>query len=317
MQYEISIPDIYNSPTNDDTCVVMCFFNPAGYKQTVKNTNHVVSQIKKSNIPLFLTELVYKDEKPQIKDTNFTVYSNSKIFSKENLWNITARRLPDKYKKIIFLDSDIKFADKDWFNKSSIILNQHPVMQPMSYVYRKIYLNTKNKTIDTSDIYHSIWFKQSIANYIVKHKKINQRYCHSGYCIGLQRKFFEKINGFFELAIVGGGDALFWYSFLEKDLPISYTITEQTYLYKKYHEHKKRFREYLNIEDVSYLKNSLAFHLYHGTLNNRKYIDRNKILDQFNVQTNFYHNSQGVLEINSDLLQNSINKYFYDRKEDD
>lgn len=315
MKVKIDIPHRYNNPTNDDTCVVMCFFNPAGYKQNVKNTNHVVSQMRESNIPLFLTELVYDDETPQIKDSNFIVRSNSRIFSKENLWNITENKLPDKYKKIIFLDSDIKFSNKDWFNQSSNILDDYPVIQPMSYVYRKIQLNSIDHTIDTDCVDHRTLFQKSAANFIFKHKDINQRYCYAGYSIGFQRSVFKQINGFFELSIIGGGDSLFWYSFLDL-YSTDYIFKKNNPIYIKYCEYKEKFNKHLDIKKIFYVKNSLSLHLYHGQLSKRNYVKRGEIFDKISNKIIFFYNKDEILEIDNKELQDLIVKYFYDRKED-
>lgn len=298
--------DLYNVPKDNDTCVVMCFFNPANYNSTIYNANIVINKLLNSKIPLFLTELLYENQTSSLDYKTQTVYSESVIFSKENLWNITEKIIPDNYSKIIFLDADINFNNLNWFNESSILLDRYKIIQPMEDCVQYIYDEQVAK-IDLSYLKKGIAY--GINNTKLLSSLLNSRF-HPGYSVGIKRDVFKKINGFFEHSIIGGGDGLFWASFgCMIDNESAKYRADLAYLYLKY---KINNHKILSIKDVGYLSNTTALHLYHGSHKNRNYKNRHSYINPLNID-NFYHNQYGVLEVRDEP---EIIQYFLSREED-
>jgi hypothetical protein len=294
----------YNTPQNTDTCVAICFFRPIEYSKPLKNLSIFLKDLSDSKIPFYSIELLYENQTPTLQNPTKIVRSKSKIFSKENLWNILETHIPDIYRKIIFLDTDIRFSNPDWFNLSSELLSKYKVVQPMEYCYRDIFIASYNYSIDETILY------PSIAKAISKKENINICYHYPGFGIGIDRDFFHEIGGIYDQGFDGGGDTLFWGCFGD---------FRSTYLhiagckFSKYDEYQKKVITKINNDTtdiVSYVQDNTALHLYHGSKKNRKYGSRHKYIP--NNYTLFYNN-EGVLEIESD---HDLTQYFIDRQED-
>jgi hypothetical protein len=298
----------YNKPNNQDTCIILSFFNPINYNSPVYNANIVIDKLLSSNIPFFITELLYSDQKSRLNYVTKTVYAESVIFSKENLWNITEKIVPENYTKLIFLDIDVNFTDPDWFDKASCLLDEYNIIQPMEDCVQ--YIFDRQNPISEIDMSHS---KKSIA-YAIKENKpfnslLNSKF-HPGYTVAINRKTFKEINGFFEHNIIGGGDTLFWSSFgCMIDTESSKYRGDIAYKYLKY---KINNHKILSSKDVGYLKNNTALHLYHGSIKNRQYRTRHEYINPLNID-NFYYNKYGVLEVKNEP---KILQYFSTRNED-
>lgn len=302
----LNIPDIYNAPIKNDICVALSFFSPYNYETPKMNLAIVLDQLSKSNIPFYTIELLYPGQKNLIKDPTITVYGKSVLFSKENLWNILETKIPQEYKKIIFIDADIKFSDADWFNKASEALDIYDTIQPMEYIYRDIFSNDISFDLEKGKI-HNIIAKNIAEKRMIMDKEI-KFYGHPGHAIGIRRDFFHKIGGLFEYGINGFGDAMYWGYFHTLNL-MGTNFGSQ--LFPEYKNIRQRMYELKTDNTVGYIKDIYCLHLYHGETKNRKYGNRNHY-----VPENFklYKNEYGVLEIDGkhDLIQ-----YWIDRKEDD
>lgn len=299
----------YNPPDNNDTCVALCYFNPLNYKNPKENLDIVLQTLKNSNIPYYTIELLYPNQEPSIKDATKIVRANTVNFSKENLWNLLEKDIPDKYSKIIFIDADIKFSNPNWFNLSSRKLEACHVIQPMDVVYRDLVDKYKEYVIiDNQEC------KYSVAHAITKKGTACPMKNHPGFAIGINRDFLHKINGFFEYGLLGSGDTLFWSA-----ISNYYASVAERFLIKrndigiKYYEYKLNIFKQIPHIRIGVVFDNLSVHLYHGKLSNRKYCERETYLsdDGYN---NFFTNEYGVIEI---IGEDNMIQYWKDRKEDD
>lgn len=296
----------YNSPLCDDTCVALCYFNPVGYKNLYENLNIVIKTLKNSKIPYFLIELIYPNQTPTIKNATKVVKAESVIFSKENLWNILEKYIPSKYSKIIFLDCDIKFTNPDWFNLSSQKLDKCDIIQPMDVVYRDLKDKKAKQSIITTDK-----CQYTVAYMVEQTGQACALSHHPGFSLGINRKIFNKLGGFFEYGVNGNGDTLFWMAIAN-----FYSTAAGSYLQHrkdiaiKYYQYKVHIAQF-NIT-IGAVFDNMAVHLFHGDLSDRKYRERNDYINN-SFYDNFYYNDDGVLEMIGDK---GVYQYFLDRKED-
>lgn len=297
----------YSNVTNSNTCVAACFFRPLEYQKPIENLKIFLQDFSRTNIPLFTIELLYNNQKSIIENPTKIVRSNSVVFSKENLWNVIERYIPDQYSKIIFLDSDIRFTNPNWFNLSSDILDTYKVIQPMSYCYRSIHGASDSYEINER-------LRPSIAQGLYYNEEINIGLHYPGFSIGIDREFFHSIGGIFDLAFNGCGDSLFWASFDELgDRYVSIVSTRFTEYTLYRNNILKLIKNQKNI--VSFVPNNTALHLYHGSDSNRKYRERDNYLPE-HYET--FYNSDNVLEIKSlDTNKIDLIQYWIDRKEDE
>lgn len=305
------IPTQYNIPKTTDTCVVIAYFNPLNTREKKINANHIIRILLESKIPIYVTELLTENKKSDLFYTTKIVYNKSIFFAKENLWNITETLINDQYKKIIFLDADVKFTNPNWLDESSLLLDHYDVIQPMSDVFKDLPKQHKNY-IDIefkNDFYLT---QKSVARSICSTQSANRTQHHPGYAIGIKRDLFHQIWGFYEFALLGGGDCIFWSNIVEYD--ISDIVKNNTIpidnIFRAYTANAK---QYLKPNKIGYIKNCLALHLRHGSLGNRNYSDRYKKLDN-HKQINFWRNEDNVIELDS-RTQKLIKDYFISRQE--
>lgn len=314
MIFKVPIPKTYKQPILDDICVVMCFFNPINYRKKIDHINYVIQLLQSSSIPIFITELLYPNQTSSLIYKTNTVYSESILFCKENLWNITEKTIPDKYSKIIFLDSDIILSDINWLNKSRDLFNNNDIIQPMSHVFK----NLKDPNINTIDIDFDLDKPNfddacySVAYKILHNKRINLLYDHPGFAVGIDRNLYHKIHGFYDRAIIGGGDTLFWSNLSYID--IDYIIKNSYFYDEGYKIYQNNAKKHLSNAKVNCVENCFALHLYHGNSTNRNYRYRHKILQ--NMNTNISYNQYGILEVDKNTNE-IIRQYLTQRNEDD
>lgn len=301
----------YNENNTNDTCVALCFFRPIEYNNPVKNLNIVLDDLNKANIPVFTIELLYGNQSKTLSKSTLTICTESSPwFSKENLWNIIAKHIPAQYNKFIFLDADVRFDNPDWFNISSKLLNDFDVIQCMSHTYKDI--PNDNPDAETYNLNSMAWnfYRESVANAIFHKRSLSTQFNHTGFSVGITREYFDKINGFFEYGFNGCGDTLFWNCFdrIESTCD-SYLLTNKI-VADEYFMYKRNIKK--QPPKISYVPDCLCMHLYHGSIPNRNYTNRNQYIDDDVIIT---RNKDGLLELHN--LKIDLVDYWIKRKEDE
>jgi len=92
--------------------------------------------------------LLYPNQSQSIPEANVVVRSNSIYFSKENLWNILEKHIPDKYEKIVYVDADILCTDPNWLNRTAEKLDKYKIVHATDLMYKDIYVNNIHQTIN-------------------------------------------------------------------------------------------------------------------------------------------------------------------------
>lgn len=303
----------YNQNNNNDTCVAIAFARPVEFNSPVRNVKLVLEDLKKANIPVFTIELLFDNQTNIIPNPTKTVRANTRIVSKENLWNLLEKEIPEQYSKIIFLDADIRFTNPNWFNESAVLLDKNFLIQPHSEVYFNLNIDSDYSSPDMEKIIFYSTAKSSIAKGI-KERTLKYSIHDSwvGFSIGVTRKFYKDIRGFYDKGIMGQGDTLFWNCFIPTYVQSEEIIQTENKLYSYYLYHKKNVQWIY--DKIDYVKDCIACHLFHGTKQNRDYDNRCK--KQPNEKYLSY-NKDGVIELNEPKLLKEHFKNFKKREEDE
>ena len=126
---------------------------------------------------------------------------------------------------------------------------------------------------------------------------LNPKHWTPGFAWCSTTKYMKEQNGFSHYAIVGGGDSLWLHEKTERLYQPMLTFKET------------RAPRWTSL-------NSRIFHLYHGTLKNRMYWGRQKILEKHNYQKEDVRlNKDGILEwaTNKTGMHNEIKQFFQQR----
>lgn len=283
--------------SSKDMAICFCFFNPAESKRILMNYLYIKNMCEIQKLPYYTIELVYDGKQPEISDS-IVVKSNSYMFHKENLLRVLEKKIPEEFTKLAFLDSDVFFSDKEWYNKTSELLNTNDVVQPfedaiwLDLTYKKEQLSRKSAVMNNDKCFHWMY--------------------HTGFALCMRRDWYRNI-GFFDYAISGSSDSLSMISFMKQTYSINYSSLPRALMpeYKLYYD-KPQPR-------ITYLKKMKIYHLFHGSKKNRQYTERHKLLnDVSDVKTLITTNEDGVFEwIDKDKWNPLFLRYFKERGDDD
>lgn len=287
-----------NSVDRDDLVICTTHFNPCKFIKS-KNTFYEWCKWLGPNINYLKTyELVYDDEKPEILGSEVVYGTSDKhiMFQKEALINKCLNEVSDKIKYFVWMDHDIIIEDKDWIEKSiEKIKNNVKCVQ----LFKEIYYLGPDQKIIFSDYGRVAYFSHGAPG--------------GAWIASID--FLKEIGGLADKTIVGGGDECFVTSVLPGSNVFKYDN-------KKLIEHNTKY--ILNIRSKGYVCSFLdseSFHIYHGTIVNRKYGIRGEILKKqdYNPYEDVLINSDGILEWSSykPELHKLVKEYFRNRKEDE
>jgi hypothetical protein len=235
-----------------DLAVCIVIFNPAKSKKLIENYFTMVGLL--NELPVFTLELVYPGRQPEIPGA-IHVQGTSFMFQKENLCRLLEKEIPAKYTKLAFLDADIMFDDPHWYIRASKLLDYCDVIQLFDQC---VWLDTDGEPMLE---------REGVLK--MRDKTWNGKY-HPGFAWGFKREWYNK-TGFFDYAVSGSGDTLSAMKWLRKDMPKGFKSLPKP-LEKLYSEFCPKPPK------ISCLSGKVR-HLFHGSREDRKYIERHKMLD--------------------------------------
>ena len=304
-----------NNPIEDKLNVIIVISNPCLYARRYQLFNKIVNKLNEDNfIRLYVVELAYKNQKFIVTKSNdkhhLQIRTNTPLWHKENMINIAVKKLlPNNYKAFAWIDADIEFESNTWALDTLKILNGYKdVVQLFSHAV------DMDHDESTLNIFSS--FGYSFA----KHKKFKpgkiNDYWHPGFAWAITRKAYEKIGGLYEKGILGSGDNIMAYAFINKC--IYYNNNKYS---DDYNNSMLEFQEQSKHLRLGYVPGVIR-HFYHGKKKNRYYHERTEILAkyQFSPTNDIAHDSNGIIIPTDNFSQefkDDIMNYFIERKEDE
>jgi len=296
----------YNDPPVADMAIILVYFNPCKYRRIIQNALTVKHLLDYAQIPYFIAEIKHDSDTNHLfckSDNVFQYSSNSYLFYKENLIRIVETKLPDNFTKLCILDFDIFFDNPDWYSVVSEKLNSVQVVQPFTKAH---FLN-----IDYS--VHEVK-----TNCVDKKTRDPIDYAteHTGFVWAFTREWYRAYN-FDDMFISAGGDTIFANNITKR----SFTDLGSRFYYKY------RLDAKLHTEDVSYDSCDLnVYHLNHGPLVNRQYVNINYNIDLVfqknnidSIETLMIRREDGILEYHEKYIElfNSVMLAYFKIRDDD
>ena len=288
----------YDTPTRKDLAVCFAFFNYTGSSRLIMNYLYTTEKLKVAKIPYFTIELVIEGSRPCINDA-LHVYGKSYLFQKENLCRILERKLPPKYRKLLFLDADIIFENPGWYDMLSNILDTNEVchcfetVQTLDISYRKTLRTVKSLVVVEGNC-----------------QILGAENYHCGYGWAFDRTWYRKF-GFIDNAIVGSGDAFFAYGIFGKKYEGD-AIAKTTI----YNDSISNWLDDTRLPSVAFLPVN-AYHMFHGSSKSRQYVSRHLLLDKYSrIEDAIVKNKYGVFELVDLSYNEKLYEYFTTRMDD-
>lgn len=303
---------------NNKFWAITTFFNPAKYKNILANYFTFAEALKKQGVNLLTVEMAFGENGYEIPDSHNVVRlrGNSVMWQKERLINYGVSQLPTSCEYFGWLDCDVLFADNNWvemaverFKKAQII----QLFKRINYLPRGHRFWKGEKELMLQGV---IWQRLIHQNWLERRVKKELPFSSPGFAWGGNRKFFADLGGVYDRNIVGSGD-----TFMVDCCLNSWDI----------HGYAKKFnpymKEHMGAWRAEFQKKPLTldylpidiYHLWHGSLKNRAYMDRHDIILKYD-----YNPAEDIKLVNNVWewatdkpgMHADINQYFFNRQED-
>ncbi len=265
-----------------EAVIIACFFNPQNspyrlkvflqFYETIKHLNHAI------------VECVIGDEKPSLPTSKHikVIRTKSILWHKEALLNKIIADLPAKYKYVFWLDADVIFSNQNWLRESvQKLKNDYQLIQPFAFCVHlekdetapNFDLKTVTSALFPNQIHPKVWrgFAATYEKYPTLAANLTYNtYGHVGFAWGAKREILEKVP-LFDRALIGGADQIMAMAAVGK---FGHPALMKSFgqIFDEINHFSRKF--YRQIEGkISYTEGNL-FHLWHGELEKRKYLER-------------------------------------------
>jgi len=293
-------------------------FNPVRYSTPEKIFQEWVQHMLASGVQVHVIECQVGD-RPFVNDTpgiasHIGVRDKTLIWVKENLINIAVSRLPQDWKYVAWIDSDVFFRNSNWAADTVHALQQYDFVQPWATCY-DLGPNDEHLAVHTS--FCKIWHERKPIMQGPNAGSSAYQFAHPGFAWASTRYALEIAGGIPDTAILGAADhhmAMALIGRVNDSIPGNCTEGYKRPL----QQWQARVMPHIN-GNISYVPGTIE-HKWHGKKARRFYVSRWDILTKyaFDPATDLKRNVWSVWELtgNKPDLRNAIDRYFRNRDED-
>lgn len=246
--------------------VLTNYYNPSNRAVKLSNFEKFISNI---GADVFIVEAAFGSESFTLSssDCHLQLRCSDLIWQQYSLINVGIKKLPDIYDKVVWVDCDILFNDKNWIYNIDDMLDQFKIVQN----YSSATLLDKG-SLDVGET------KIGVVKEAIKNSKkptatnmsgnLDLSKCFAtGFTWGIQREIIEKF-GIYDYWITGSCDSAFVIG-IWGDWKNDFIKTRLNRNMKDhYMEWAVPFNKYVN-GSVSYTNHTIK-HLWHGSRNYKK-----------------------------------------------
>jgi hypothetical protein len=302
---------------------ITSYFNPSGYRRRLTNYHAFRGRLK---IPLIAVELCLGDDfelRPRDADRLVQIRGGAVLWQKERLLNLALKSLPRECSKVVWIDCDTIVEAEDWPWRVSAALDDCRLVQPFARI-----CHLKADACGNEGLVDKSAFSEPSIAYAIRRGQIagpsldwtirrDEGTLSKGSIWAARRELLDS-HGFFDACIVGGADKAITYAAYgcHDDVARHHAMNE--YQREYYLAWAKPF--FRDIQgDVTYVDGDV-FHLWHGSMSDRRYRDRHEGIRPFHFDPSrdIAVADNGAWQWNSDkpLLHQYVKEYFAQRKED-
>lgn len=308
---------------------ITTFFNPAGFQTKPRNLNLFSKRLKEQGVKLLVMELSFADQQTPIPsdcaDIVVRLSSDSVLWQKERLLNLALRYLPPDCDKVVWLDADILFENNLWAQQAALLLDRYKIVQPYQMAawlteggeYRwqtEALYRTKLRSLP-GVAYAVCKVGKQAENMIARPDLL-----HPGFAWAARRDLLET-HGFYDKFVLGGGDFVMMLAMYSGAAALANPSVSSSLSPKQLEDMTSWMNSFYETVagNVGYVDGTV-FHLWHGNLSDRKYVERYGILRDFGFDptTDIDLDGHECWRWSSEKpeLHRQVTAYFSGRKED-
>jgi hypothetical protein len=253
---------------------VCCHFNPCHYARRLRNCHRFLRSFGPARVPLLTVELAFGDDPFELAEARdvLQIRGGDVMWQKERLLQVGAERLLDEgYEKIVFLDADVEFETAAWPRIVDRALEDAPAVQCFSTV--------RTDSGGRARAHHGA----------VKHfLECGELSPWHGVAWALAAEVVEA-PGLYQHCIVGSGDSALMVAIL--GLAHASDAWETTLRHRAFLRHagpamvshyQDWARRLVAVTGGTVVYADMTLDLMsHGTLENRQYVERHRLLEGF------------------------------------
>jgi hypothetical protein len=316
------------APDEQRFWVITTYYNPCAYRSRRENYDHFRRRL---SAPLLTIELALPGcfELTKGDATRLVrIESDDVLWQKERLINLALTHLPPECEELAWVDCDILFESDAWVEDVSLALKTHPLVQcftRMRYLPQDARLSAPlaeqtyltrpslgDRLRQGEDVFSSN--ATSLAD-AIRHGVAWS--CAAGAAWSMRRDVLASI-GLYDAMIVGGGDGALAHAALGEQDRLTRILRFSPAHAEHYCEWASRFRGIA--KDGIGVVDGDIYHLWHGSLRDRKYTSRQAILSRFAFDPNADIGvaDSGCWRWTSDkpALHQAVAEFFARRRED-
>jgi hypothetical protein len=313
--------DIFEFPSGrnqSDFWAVTSYWNPVHYQRKYANYRLFRERL---GVPLVAIELAFgADFELHEEDAEILIQMRGGdiLWQKERLLNLAMQALPSSCRSVAWVDCDVIFEVADWAERTAQLLKRAPLVQLFNHVYRMPPDWRPDQQIppDAELLNGSPYLIASgmpVATCLGT--PASQIHCGHGYAWAANRQLLEE-HRLYDACIIGGGDSAI--------VRAAYGRFDDALRLQPLHrDHYLAWAQpfYKAVDSNVAFVDSNIFHLWHGTMKNRRYRARNEefIRYQFDPYTDIAADRDAAWRWNSDKreMHDYVRDYFAARREDE
>lgn len=300
---------------------ITSYFNPCGYKRRLMNYRIFRERL---GVPLIAVELAYGDTfELRDRDAEIVVRLSGRdvMWQKERLLNVALDALPAECDKVAWVDCDVIFGNTAWGAHAEEVLKRCNLAQVFKRVYRlpADVAPDDDRATRVGERLFSIPYAISIGAASVDGLRgdFGKKGWATGFAWAARREILER-HRLYDACIAGSADrVVLAAAYGGYDDPVQFLDMTNA---QQDHYLQWAIGFFRSVAgSVGYVDGS-AFHLWHGSLTDRHYLQRHKQLQKFGFDplSDIALDKAGCWRWNSDKpqLHEYLRRYFALRRED-
>lgn len=248
---------------------ITTYFNPCGYRRPRENYDRFAAGLAAAGVELLTAELTFDDEPFQIAESERGLRIRGRrdrhlLWQKERLLNLLIQRLPTGVDAVAWLDCDVLFLNPNWPAETREALSRHQVVQLFESPYH-LHPGGRLEPMRPS------------CGWAYKHRNGSATHLHAhhpGFAWAARADILRRF-GLLDDVVTGGGDSLMLKGFMGRTLYGLERAISPAWL-SRVERWASAFHSACG-GAVGYVGGSIL-HLWHGSTENRRYLDRWKYL---------------------------------------